>query len=533
MYQAYYHLDRDPFRLAPDHDFRFLHQRYAQVLAHAEQALRQGTGLVVLTGASGTGKTLLFNELLARHADAQVRCVRVAAASIDSEELPHAIAAALDDVGGNAVGEKPLHRLKEFLQHQALAGRRYILAIDEARDVSLDTVAQMVELAGLRAGDERPLVQILLAGPPGLAHRLGDIGVVCELAGMDEQETGMYVEHRLWGAGWQGDPSITVAAYQAIHELTQGVPRSINLICGRLLLDGSHEDRHELDVADVCKVAAALREEMLLAPEDSPSLEPSRPSLSVQPHEPVLTEDAGSSQVMHNLDTVRPAPARHTRSNDEARGAAPKTDSVARRSGARRRTIRYAAAGSLLTVTLLAALNEGDGDWFRQLSLAGRSGDLTEPAAGAASDRTSEPGPRGAGETVSRADGNIGLSPAPSRSAQEDPARVGSAEPALAAPAGRASKAEPGGTSIKRESGRPRRPRKAASRSDRVRRQTAGYHVTQVDDYRVAGRDCRQYTLEATIAGKRQRIYGTACRQPDGAWEKVRYPEDFYWPVEP
>jgi hypothetical protein len=63
-------------------------------------------------------------------------------------------------------------------------------------------------------------------------------------------------------------------------------------------------------------------------------------------------------------------------------------------------------------------------------------------------------------------------------------------------------------------------------------RQTS-YRVTQVDDYKSAGRDCRQYTLEATVTDKRQRLYATACRQPDGAWGDVQYPEAFYRPVKP
>jgi general secretion pathway protein A len=567
MYQAYYNLGTDPFRLTPDPDFRFLHQRYAQALARLEHALRQGAGLVVLTGRSGTGKTLLINELCTKQDEEQVRCVRIAAAHLDKkEELLHAIAAAFESVGAHAAGEKPLHWLKDFLQRQAEAGHRYLVALDECQDGSLDAIVEVAALARLRTAEKRPLLQILLAGPPSLARQLSGIGIISDLSGLDEHETSMYIEHRLRHAGWQGDPQITAPAFKTIHALAQGIPRGINLICGRVLLYGACEGKHQLDVADVQTVAAELRDEALFDPECLPSLTASHPPWPELPQDPVSADALDSSQVMREEECAMFAPARVARPAAGARRTVRKTDVIDRRGSRRRRTISYAAAGSLLTATLLAALYDGGTDSFRELPFAERFGYLAQPAVSTVADRMPETVAPRPSETTAEADESllafedgVGPSPAPTPSFQNSPAGSGADDASLREPTQahiatasgppeeHALDAEPGGTDLAHlrnpddgdSAATALAPATAASGTFSAadgaappQRQTS-YQVTQVHDYQSAGRDCRQYTLEATITDKRQRLYATACREPDGTWGEVQYPEAFYRPVKP
>jgi surface antigen len=47
------------------------------------------------------------------------------------------------------------------------------------------------------------------------------------------------------------------------------------------------------------------------------------------------------------------------------------------------------------------------------------------------------------------------------------------------------------------------------------------YAMTPTSTVYTEGQPCREYTLNATVAGKKQQVYGTACRQADGNWKIV------------
>lgn len=339
MYEGYYRLATDPFRLTPDLAFRFAHQGYSEVFERLARALRRHEPLLVLTGEPGIGKTLLVHELLAAHGAGQVRCARLAAPHLDREDLVRAIALEF----GLAGDQDSASLLQEFLLRQADANRRCILALDEAQELPPDALEQVAALSALRTAEGRPLLQILLAGQPPLStaeleRRLGPVAVACELGRMDAPETAQYVEHRLRRAGWQGAPAITAAALQAIHQLTQGVPRRINQACGRLLVLGATEGRHVLDAPDVGRVADDLHEEMLL---DSATL--ARFGSTLAPVSAVA-------------DTPNPTPGERRETRAAGGGLA---GGVARRPAARGRRVRYAAAGSLLSAALVATLFAG------------------------------------------------------------------------------------------------------------------------------------------------------------------------------
>ncbi len=390
MYEAYYNLSTAPFRLTPDHTFRFAHMSYSQVFARLEQAFHRGEGFVVLAGELGAGKTLMFNELFTKHVDERVRCARLTTTQLDSEELLRAIALEYGLECERAREEELLCRFKDFLQHQANDGHHCVLMIDEAQEMPRDAVARAAELSRLRAAGGRPLLQVFLAGPPEFARRLEQADAACELVGMDASETGRYIEHRLRRAGWQGDPKITVPALQAIHEQTRGIPRSINLVCSRLLLVGASEGKHELDAPDVTKVMEDLRKEIPLGPGYQAHLElvpllqldsePATDPPAVQRQD--LVSDIASDlpeEVEREIVRVPPRPAVPPAASTPSRAAAA---SAAYGRGSRMRIVRYAVAGSFLfAVALFAASYPGGFNSFRRLLGNDRAGTVTEQAA--------------------------------------------------------------------------------------------------------------------------------------------------------
>lgn len=555
MYQAYYGLDADPFRLTPDRTFRFAHRGYARARARLELAFQQGMGLIVLTGAPGSGKTLLLAEILARQSGEGTRGVQVDATQLEGDELVCAVAERFVPDGQPTGGGRALQRLWQILERQRERDQRFVLAIDAVRERALESVTRIAALAGLRASSQYPLLQVLVAGPPGLAGRLGEGAVVCELGGMEEHETGMYIEHRLWCAGWQGDPRFSPGAIRAIHELAQGIPRNINLICGRVLLNGAGEGKHEFDEDDALKVAADLVEETLLDPEclarrpkvlqPSPAKQKSPPESPAPPLE-TSSREADNREIRPEPGESRIPPRRNAQAYIARSLAVTPAGSHGRRSRARTSILRYAAAGALLSVVLYVILYQPGVVPIPGWPLANSS---TDPAVNAqrvpiapwpgmrdtaqnngglrvvgipARPRTAIPQP------VERGKGAESEKPASLVPLQTQRSAVGNAPKKATAEgaAGRADAARAAGPL--RAAGK-----KAGARSATVRQAIIGYRVTRVTDYRVGGRDCRQYTLEGNSSGRQLRFYGTACRQPDGSWGRVEYPAAFFRTVMP
>src|SRR5690606_31504169 len=118
MYQAYYGLDADPFRLTPDRTFRFAHRGYARARARLELALQQGMGLIALTGAPGSGKTLLLAETLAGQSGEGTCCAQVDATQLEGDALACAVAEKFVPGWQPTDGNGALQRLRQVLERQ-------------------------------------------------------------------------------------------------------------------------------------------------------------------------------------------------------------------------------------------------------------------------------------------------------------------------------------------------------------------------------------------------------------------------------
>jgi type II secretory pathway predicted ATPase ExeA len=271
MFEAFYNLSDNPFRLTPDPKFCFRHPSHDRAYAYLQYALRLGEGFIMVTGRPGIGKTTLVQVFMGELELTKVVAARVASANAEATDLMRVVAYAYGiDVEGL---DKPtiLVRLKQFFIEQTQSGKRVLLIIDEAQGLPYPALEELRLLADLQMGS-RPLLQLFLVGQEKLRDLMQEPAMeqfqqrvigVCHLEPLCLADTRDYMEHRLRTADWKGDPELTGDALLAIYQFSKGVPRHINKICTRLLLDGFMEKKHELNRIDVLEVAEALRAERL------------------------------------------------------------------------------------------------------------------------------------------------------------------------------------------------------------------------------------------------------------------------------
>ena len=162
-----------------------------------------------------------------------------------------------------------LVELESFFWATAQEGKRVLLLVDEAQGLPGDSIEELRMLSNFQRGG-RMLVQTFLLGQKEFRNILRSDGfeqvrqrVIASyhLTPLGPDETQKYIEHRLFAAGWSGDPRFTDDAYRQIFQFSAGVPRRINTLCDRLLLYGSLEEIHTIDRAAFEAVAQELIEE--------------------------------------------------------------------------------------------------------------------------------------------------------------------------------------------------------------------------------------------------------------------------------
>ncbi|MGB5178793.1 MAG: AAA family ATPase, partial [Gammaproteobacteria bacterium] len=271
MYESFYCLQTNPFRLTPDSKFCFSHSGYKRAREYLEYALKLGDGFAMLTGRPGTGKTTLVESFLATLDMSAMKAARIAASNFEPEELLQAVAYAYDiEIEGHNKAALR-HHIQRFFEEQVHAGWRILLIIDEAQDLPRSALQELRLLADLQAGP-RQLLQLFLVGQerlrelisaPKMDHFQQRVIANYHLVPLDLKESRDYVEYRLRQAGWQGDPELSGAAVLDIYRYSSGVPRHINKLCNRLLLLGYGKGIHKLDSKDVQAITDEMDAEQL------------------------------------------------------------------------------------------------------------------------------------------------------------------------------------------------------------------------------------------------------------------------------
>ena len=267
MYAPFFGLSQDPFSIAPDPHYLFMSERHREALAHLLYGLDGGGGFVLLTGEIGTGKTTVCRCFL-EQIPAHCNVAYIVNPKLSATELVQSVCEEFRIVPGHPAqgGESVKYwtgLLNTFLLQAHADGRNCVLIIDEAQLLSADVLEQLRLLTNLETS-ERKLLQIILIGQPELRGMLArpDLEQLAQrviarfhLDALSADETAQYIAHRLAVAGGSGPLPFDAAAVKLVHRLARGVPRRINLLCGRAMLGAYATGQHRVSRATVLRAA--------------------------------------------------------------------------------------------------------------------------------------------------------------------------------------------------------------------------------------------------------------------------------------
>ena len=238
MFLDFYQMREQPFGVSPDPRYLYLGESHREALASLFCGVEADCAFMALIAPPGLGKTTLAYQLLEK-LQRTSRTVFLSQTQCNSRELLHYV---LNDLGVDATGMDIVstHRkLKEILSRERLAGRRFILAIDEAQNLHPDALEGIRLLSNFETPRAK-LLQILLIGQPPLAHKLAApalvqleqrIAVIARLQPFGPEDTTRYIAHRLQVAAYERRSPFTPEALQIIADQSQGIPRNINSLC--------------------------------------------------------------------------------------------------------------------------------------------------------------------------------------------------------------------------------------------------------------------------------------------------------------
>ncbi|HRD92096.1 XrtA/PEP-CTERM system-associated ATPase [Accumulibacter sp.] len=269
MYESFYGLTSKPFQLNPDPSFYFASKQHRRAMAYLEYGLNQNEGFIVVTGEIGAGKTTIVRGLLNDLDSDKVVAAQLVSTQLDAEDTLRMVAAAFG-VGTRNVGKSELLlALEAFLVEVTSQGKRCLLIVDEAQNLTPRAVEELRMLSNFQFGTQALLQSFLIGQPefrkvmqsPQMQQLRQRVIAACHIGPMDQDETQAYIEHRLKCAGSQGSPRFDAGAFEAVFEASGGIPRRINAHCDRLLLSGFLTGKSAFTRADVEEVAKELREE--------------------------------------------------------------------------------------------------------------------------------------------------------------------------------------------------------------------------------------------------------------------------------
>ena len=267
MYLPFFGLSEKPFAITPDPRYLFLGERHAEALAHLVYGITEAGGFVQLTGEVGTGKTTIIRSLLAR----QPANAEIALILNPGMNAPEFLLTICEELGimvpNDAIGS--VKDLVDILNHYLLKahaqGKRVVLVVDEAQNLSPELLEQVRLLTNLET-DTQKLLQIILIGQPELRDLLArnDLRQLAQrvtgryhLDPLSRSESAAYVKHRLRIAGATAD-IFTSGALAELYRSSGGIPRLLNIVSDRALLGGYTEDRHEITATMVRRAASEV-----------------------------------------------------------------------------------------------------------------------------------------------------------------------------------------------------------------------------------------------------------------------------------
>ena len=285
MYEQFYGLKENPFRLNPDPAYLCMTLQHREALSGLVYSVCTRPGLTVLTGEAGTGKTTLLYtllELLHKRRYISAMCTNP---TLTRAEFYDLVVAEFGIEISSSLKSRQLLALQQKLQRNRAEGRPSILIVDEAQRLPAELLEEVRLLLNMETPREK-LLDIILAGQPELMDVLHRpemrqlkqrISCICKLGPLSIHELREYLQHRLAQAGLAEQSLFSEPALDAVYKFSQGIPRLVNSLCDsalrlgfalqsqRITQDIVEEAAQDLDLVSVSRKQAADVEEELRA----------------------------------------------------------------------------------------------------------------------------------------------------------------------------------------------------------------------------------------------------------------------------
>jgi general secretion pathway protein A len=258
MYLELFKLRELPFRLTPDPSFLYLSKHHARAKAYMESIVWYTDGFVVITGEIGSGKTTLI-ETFAQELEKDVVVAHINQTQVNTVEFLQAVLVQFGFQPFKMKKAELLVTLNDFLVEQHSAGRRVVLIVDEAQNLTNKVLEEIRMLSGVETTKEKVL-RIILAGQPELDEKLNAPELIqlaqrvrlrFHLTALSPDDISSYVLHRLEVAGSQGREIFEPSCYPLIYRYTGGIPRLVNTLCDTAMLAAFAQDRDHVTRAEV------------------------------------------------------------------------------------------------------------------------------------------------------------------------------------------------------------------------------------------------------------------------------------------
>lgn len=309
MYEAFYGLNSKPFQLNPDPNFYFASKQHRRAKAYLEYGVSRNEGFIVITGDIGAGKTMVLRSLIEGLNGSNVVTGHLVTTQLGAEDTLRMVGAAFGFRVKDVPKSELLITLEAFLISQTSKGKRCLLIVDEAQNLTPRAVEELRMLSNFQFGNQALLQSFLVGQPefreilqrPEMEQFRQRVSATCHIGPLDLDETKSYIEHRLKCAGSKGKPSFDAGVFEGVFKASGGVPRRINAVCDRLLLSGFLAGRSHLTVEDISEVVREFQQENAV-PQRASELALTASGL------PVLSGGAAGAVLDLDLDRLKLSP---------------------------------------------------------------------------------------------------------------------------------------------------------------------------------------------------------------------------------
>ncbi len=266
MYLEHFQLQELPFRLSPDPSFLYLSQIHSRAKAYMESTIWFTDGFVVITGEIGSGKTTLIETFL-KELEHDVVIAQINQTQVSPIEFLQAVLAQFGFSPFRMRKAELLATLNNFLIEQYANGRKVLLIVDEAQNLTHKVLEEVRLLSGVETTKDKVL-RIILAGQPELNDKLDApelaqlrqrVRLRFHLTALSEADASEYVRHRLRIAGAGEREIFEPDTYPVMFKYTGGIPRLINTLCDTALLASFAQDHPTVSAEDLQAAIAELQ----------------------------------------------------------------------------------------------------------------------------------------------------------------------------------------------------------------------------------------------------------------------------------